>query len=148
MRYLKILSNDRTPVLCKRGSERGKLGESPVLTRRDLLSLGPLPPGRAGMVRGGLQEGPELTSCFPAGRVGLLAFTDVFCFPSALTAGSSPCPHSAELAHDQFQNETFVCQTCTAVAGLPLVCCGACRLLAAEKKTGEELAEDKVQARI
>lgn len=147
MRRLQIPSQDRIPVLCKRGSERGKPDESlPSVhgycssQEGHLLSLDPLPLPRPGMVCGrppGVAS--DLTLCFSMGRFGVLASMDVFCFLSAHNSRLFSRPHSMELAHDQFQNETFVCQTCTAVTGLLLVCCIACHLLAPfpEKKREE-----------
>lgn len=147
MRRLQIPSQDGITVLCKRGSERGKPGESlPSVhgysssQEGHLLSLGPLPLPRPGMVRGrppGVAS--DLTLCSSMGRFGALATMDMFCCLSAHNSRLFSRPHSLELAHDQFQNETFVCQTCTAVTGPLLVCCIACHLLAPfpEKKRKE-----------
>ena len=147
MQCLQVPSNDRIPVLWKRGSEHGKFCESLpstgllLLTRRGPSLLGWalfLHQGRDGAWEVS-RRGTGANFVLLRGLIWVPGVCGVVCFSSAITAGSPPCPHSTELAHDQFQNATFVCQTCTAVIGLLLVCCMTCHLLAPfpEKKSGD-----------
>lgn len=106
----------------------------------DLISLGPFPRSRPGMVgRKSPSMAMALTLWFSLEQFGVLASWTHSVSPMLLTAGSSPQPPSIELAHDQFQNETFDCQIYTAVICLLSVRCVTCHLLAPflEKKRGQ-----------
>lgn len=76
---------------------------------------------------------------FLCGMIWVTGVRGHILFSQCYGGGFFSSPHSIELAHDQFQNETFVCQTCTAVIGLLLVCYIMCHLLAPflDKKSGE-----------